>query len=187
MGEHVPLYASAYAGFGVREQVRQLTYGEDVGQSGWATADELERFAEWLELGPEARLLDVGCGSGGPALHLARIAGASVVGIDRVEEGIATATRLAGERGLAGRARFVQTDAAGPLPFADGSFDAVLSIDAMCHLPNRLEILREWHRVSISHDMARALAHTSPYVRVLAGGSGKPASRTSTSSSLRRG
>lgn len=148
MGEHVPLYASAYAGFGVREQVRQLTYGEDVGQSGWATADELERFAEWLELGPEARLLDVGCGSGGPALHLARIAGASVVGIDRVEEGIATATRLAGERGLAGRARFVQTDAAGPLPFADGSFDAVLSIDAMCHLPNRLEILREWHRVS---------------------------------------
>lgn len=148
MGEHVPLYASAYAGFGVREQVRQLTYGEDVGQSGWATADELERFAEWLELGPEARLLDVGCGSGGPALHLARIAGASVVGIDRVEEGIATATRLAGERGLAGRARFVQTDAAGALPFADGSFDAVLSIDAMCHLPNRLEILREWHRVS---------------------------------------
>jgi len=146
--EHVPLYSSAYGGFGAREQVRQLTYGDDVGQSGWATADELERFAEWLELGPEARLLDVGCGSGGPALRLAERTGASVVGIDRVEEGIANATRLAEERGLAGRARFVQTDAGGTLPFDDGSFDAVLSIDAMCHLPNRLEILREWHRVT---------------------------------------
>lgn len=148
MSEHVPLYPSAYAGFGVRDEVRQLTYGEDVGQSGWATADELGRFAEWLKLGPEARLLDVGCGSGGPALHLAQRTGASVVGIDRVEEGIETATRLADERGLAERARFVQTDAAGSLPFADESFDAVLSIDAMCHLPNRLEILREWHRVT---------------------------------------
>lgn len=146
--EHVPLYSSAYAGYGVREQVRQLTYGDDAGQSGWATADELDRFAELLRLGPESRLLDVGCGSGGPALRLAERTGASVVGIDRVEEGIANATRLAEERGLDDRARFVHTDAGGPLPFGEGSFDAVLSIDAMCHLPNRLGILREWHRIT---------------------------------------
>ena len=96
MGEHVPLYASAYAGFANREQIRQLTYGADLGQSGWVTADELERFAEWLELRAESRLLDVGCGSGGPALRLAELTGAEVVGIDLLEEGIATATRLAG-------------------------------------------------------------------------------------------
>jgi hypothetical protein len=60
---NVPLYASAYAGYGVREQVRQLTYGDDVGQSGWVTADELEHFAERLELDSDSRLLDVGCGS----------------------------------------------------------------------------------------------------------------------------
>ncbi|HEU5214965.1 MAG TPA: methyltransferase domain-containing protein [Gaiellaceae bacterium] len=148
MDEHVPLYASAYAGYGVREQVRQLTYGDDVGQSGWVTADELERFAERLELDAGSRLLDVGCGSGGPALRLAELTGARVVGIDLLEEGIATATRLAAERRLADKARFVRVDAGASLPFGDGSFDAVISIDVMCHLPSRLDILREWHRVT---------------------------------------
>lgn len=148
MDEHVPLYASAYAGYGIRDQVRQVTYGDDLGQSGWITADELELFAQWLELGADSRLLDVGCGSGGPALRLAGITGTNVVGVDVLEEGIATATRLAEERGLADRARFVQLDASDRLPFDEGSFDAVVSIDVMCHLPNRLDILREWHRVT---------------------------------------
>src|SRR4051812_18213276 len=125
-----------------------MTYGEDLGQSGWLTADELERFARWLELGPESRLLDVGCGSGGPALRLAEMTGADVVGVDVLEEGVATATRLADERGLADRVRFARVDAGGRLPFADESFDAVISIDVMCHLPNRLGLLREWHRIT---------------------------------------
>jgi cyclopropane fatty-acyl-phospholipid synthase-like methyltransferase len=148
VSEDVPLYASAYAGFGVRDQVREATYGDDIGQSGWVTADELDRFAEWLGLDPGSRLLDVGCGSGGPALRLAERSGTSVVGIDRLDEGITTATRLAQERGLSERADFVQADAASRLPFADQSFGAVISIDVMCHLPERLEILREWHRVT---------------------------------------
>jgi ubiquinone/menaquinone biosynthesis C-methylase UbiE len=148
VSEDIPLYASAYAGFGVRDQVRQATYGDDIGQSGWLTSDELERFAEWLGLNRASRLLDIGCGSGGPALRLTEISGASVVGVDRLDEGITTATRLAQERGLSDRAEFVQTDAGGNLPFADERFGAVISIDVMCHLPNRLGALREWHRVT---------------------------------------
>jgi cyclopropane fatty-acyl-phospholipid synthase-like methyltransferase len=148
VGEHVRLYASAYAGFSAREQVRRLTYGDDLGQSGWLTVEELERFAEWLHLQAGSRLLDVGCGSGGPALHLAETVGASVLGVDVLEEGIATATQQAQERGLDDRASFVRIDVRGRLPFEDASFDAVLSIDAMCHLPKRLDILLEWHRVT---------------------------------------
>jgi cyclopropane fatty-acyl-phospholipid synthase-like methyltransferase len=148
VGEDVPLYASAYAGFTVREQVRRATYGDDLGQSGWLTADELEHFAEWLGLGAESRLLDVGCGSGGPALRLAEKKGTNVVGIDLLEEGITTATRLAQERGLDDRACFTRVDAGGRLPFDDQSFDAVISIDVMCHLPKRADIFREWHRVT---------------------------------------
>jgi len=61
-------YSAQYGQFaaGVHEQVRRAAFGEDVGQNSWLTVDELERFAGWLELGPSSRLLDVGCGSGGP-------------------------------------------------------------------------------------------------------------------------
>jgi cyclopropane fatty-acyl-phospholipid synthase-like methyltransferase len=155
VGEHLPLYATAYGGFSAREQVRRLTYGEDLGQSGWLTSDELERFAEWLRLDAGSRLLDVGCGSGGPTLRLAETTGARVLGVDLLEESIVTAVRLAQERSLEGRASFVRVDAGGRLPFEAASFDAVLSIDAMCHLPDRLHILRDWHRV------------TSPGARIL--------------------
>lgn len=105
MGKEVPLYASAYAGLRVRERLRRQTYGDDLGQSGWMTVDELERFSEWLDLNPGSRLLDVGCGSGGPALRLLETTGASVV-VDILEEGIAAATDLARARGLDDRASF---------------------------------------------------------------------------------
>jgi ubiquinone/menaquinone biosynthesis C-methylase UbiE len=148
MGNEVPLYASAYAGLDVRERVRRETYGEDLGQSSWMTVDELERFGEWLELHSGSRLLDVGCGSGRPALHLAETTGATVVGVDVLEEGIAAGTAQAQARGLREKAMFVKADAGERLPFEDETFDAVLSIDAMCHLPNRLSVLEEWRRVT---------------------------------------
>ena len=147
MGDEVPLYASAYAGLDVRERVRRETYGEDLGQSSWMTVDELERFGEWLELHAGSRLLDVGCGSG-PVLHLAETTRATVVGVDVLQEGIAAATAQAQERGLTETTTFVRADAGERLPFDDESFDAVLSIDAMCHLPNRLGVLEEWRRVT---------------------------------------
>jgi len=146
--EHVGLYTSAYAGFDAREQVRRRTYGDDLGQSGWLTSDELARFADWLDLHPGSHLLDIGCGAGGPTLRLAEARSVSVVGIDILAEGIATATELAQERGLGERATFLRVDAGGQLPFEEGSFDAALSVDAMCHLPDRLHILRELHRVT---------------------------------------
>ena len=45
------------------------------------------------------------------------------------------------------RVSFEQMDANEKLPFADGSFDAVFSNDAMCHIPDRKCTLKEWCRV----------------------------------------
>ena len=92
-------------------------------------------------------VLDVGCGSGGPALHLARLTGARVTGIDINADGIATASRQAAERGLADRATFRVVDVERPLPFEDDTFDAIISMDAMCHMPLRAHVLAEWRRV----------------------------------------
>jgi len=127
--------------------VRAETYGQDIGQNSWTTVDEAERFVEWLHLGPEKRALEVASGSGGPACFLAERTGCRVSGIDANEHGVATATRHALERGLSGRVEFRLADANAPLPFADGTFDALSCVDSLNHLPDRLGVLREWARV----------------------------------------
>jgi SAM-dependent methyltransferase len=131
----------------VVRQVRRAAFGEDIGQFGWTTADEMRRFARTLELGPTRQVLDVACGSGGPALFLAHSTGCRVTGVDITTSGIQTATGMAAALHLSGQALFQQADAAAPLPFADSTFDAILCIDAMNHFLDRVNLLREWHRV----------------------------------------
>jgi len=149
MSEPVDQYNTTYTQFGsaVSEKMRQEVYGEDIGQNSWLTADEYRTYAAWLELSGDSLLLEIGCGSGGPALFLARTTGAHVIGVDINEHGVAQANRQAQEENLAERARFEQIDAGKPLPFADESFDAVICIDAINHLPDRLATLREWRRM----------------------------------------
>jgi SAM-dependent methyltransferase len=118
-----------------------------MGQNSWLTVDELERFVSLLNLDASSRLLDIGCGSGGPALRVCRTNGCEVVGVDIHEEAIATAEKIAAEGGLRGRARFKRADAGTPLPFDGESFDAVLSIDTVCHLRDRPAVFADWARL----------------------------------------
>jgi SAM-dependent methyltransferase len=145
----VDLYGASYGGFAsdVYGQVRREAWGEEIGQNSWLTRDELEHFISQLELGDSSRVLEIGCGSGGPALHLARLTGCEIVGIDLHEDGVANASRMAREAGLAARARFVRADASETLPFESESFGALLCIDAVNHLGNRPRVLRDWARL----------------------------------------
>ena len=145
----VDLYGHVYADFesAAETAVRQETYGEDIGQSSWLTAPEWLDFADLLGIGAESEILEVGSGSGGPAVYLAEKRGCRVTGVDINEHGVRNATALATARGLADRARFEVVDASRPLPFPECRFDAVVSNDAMCHIRDRLAALRDWHRV----------------------------------------
>ncbi|MES3035382.1 MAG: class I SAM-dependent methyltransferase [Gemmatimonadota bacterium] len=127
--------------------VRRETYGEDIGQSSWTTAAEWLHFADLLQLGEGNAVLEVGSGSGGPAVYLAEMRHCHVTGVDINQHGIRNARSLAAARQLAHRLRFETVDASQPLPFADASFDAVISNDAMCHIRDRLSVLRDWKRV----------------------------------------
>jgi len=128
-------------------EIRREAFGEDIGQSSWITADEQDRFLGLLELSPGKRLLDVACGSGGPALRIATKTGCSVVGIDMHEDAVSTANSLAAHDGLSDRAEFRVANAAEPLPFPDAFFDAITCIDAINHLPDRPRVLSDWARL----------------------------------------
>jgi SAM-dependent methyltransferase len=149
MQNKIDLYNTAYDNFAeeVERQVRAETYGEDLGQTGWMTAEEFRRFLSFLELKPGARLLEVGFGAGGCSLYAAEFAGFQVTGIDINENGVRNARELADIKGLVDKVRFERIDASHPLPFTDSSFDAVFSNDAICHLDGRAAVLKEWHRV----------------------------------------
>jgi SAM-dependent methyltransferase len=149
MTDRVDLYDNVYADFGSRAEaaVRQRAFGEDIGQSSWLTAAEWLRFADQVHAREGAHVLEVGSGSGGPAVYLAAARGCRVTGIDVNEHGVRNAEHLAARRSLADRVTFQVADASKPLPFPSTIFDAVLSNDAMCHIPNRVEVLVEWHRV----------------------------------------
>lgn len=90
------------------------------------------------------RVLDAGCGGGGMPLSFAEEAEA-VVGIDLVDRFREAGSRLAAERGLRNLA-FVQADGLA-LPFASGSFDAVLSHAVIEHVADAAGYLRECARV----------------------------------------
>ncbi|MGA7730429.1 MAG: methyltransferase domain-containing protein [Chloroflexia bacterium] len=143
------VFYSAYVNFEqeVLAQVRKETYGEDIGQFSWLIADEFRRFFSRLDLDANSDVLDVACGSGGPAIFMAQATGCHVTGIDVNEGGINTGNQLAEARGIRDRVQFKHADAGKPLPFADASFDAIVCIDAINHLYNRLEVLGEWYRV----------------------------------------
>lgn len=149
MSQKVDLYDSAYGNFEteVLERVRKKTYGEDFGQSSWTTTDEYRGWAEWLELGEGSHLLEVGSGSGGPAIFMSKLTGCRITGIDINENGVANGREEAVKQDVGERVTFQKVDADSRLPFADRSFDAVMSVDAANHFPHRQEVLKEWFRV----------------------------------------
>jgi SAM-dependent methyltransferase len=146
--EAVSYYGAYYRNFAedAYAEIRRAEFGEDLGQNNWQTLAELERFASQLELSPAVRLLDVACGAGGLAVHLAQVTGCEVTGVDLEEDGLVNGRRLAREAGVEERVRFVRADASQALPLHDGSFDAVLCIDALNHLPGRQAVFADWAR-----------------------------------------
>ena len=149
MPDTVDLYDNVYGDYAspAEAAVRAHAFGEDIGQSSWITAADWLGYADRLGVNADSHVLEVGSGSGGPAVYLAAARGCRITGVDINANGTANARRLAEARGLADRVAFETIDAGRPLPFHAVSFDAVVSNDAMCHITSRLDVLREWHRV----------------------------------------
>jgi SAM-dependent methyltransferase len=99
-------------------------------------------LAGW-NIAPGERLLDVGCGAGQTAIPAAH-AGLRVTGIDIAENLIRHARRRAATEGV--EARFDEGDAE-QLPYADGSFDVVVSLIGAMFAPRPEKVAGELARV----------------------------------------
>ncbi|TNY19391.1 S-adenosyl-L-methionine-dependent methyltransferase [Rhodotorula diobovata] len=83
------------------------------------------------------RVLDVGCGVGGPAREIAQFTDANVVGLNNNEFQVLRARKYTAKAGLSEQVQFVKGDfMALAEQFGENSFDAVYAIEATCHAPS---------------------------------------------------
>ncbi|KAH8890469.1 hypothetical protein GQ53DRAFT_721710 [Thozetella sp. PMI_491] len=92
------------------------------------------------------RVLDAGCGVGGPARQIAKFTGCHVTGITINEYQVERATRYAKMEGLSDQLSFVLGDFMN-IPFEDNTFDAVYAIEATVHAPELRDVYAELLRV----------------------------------------
>ncbi|MGW1379624.1 SAM-dependent methyltransferase [Streptomyces sp. NPDC002446] len=97
-------------------------------------------------LGPHATVLDLGSGYGGSARALAERFGCRVVALDLSEEHNRRHRAANARRGLDGLIEVV-TGTLGDLPYEAERFDAVWSLEVLCHVEDREGALREAVRV----------------------------------------
>lgn len=117
------------------------------GESLSASIARLEhRVASRLALQAGMRVLDAGCGIGGPMRSIARSHGASIEGATINAYQVERARALNAQHKLDGRCSVVLADFT-QLPHADASFDAAYSFEAICHAEQRERVLRELARV----------------------------------------
>ena len=114
-----------------------------MGALGPGMSGERRAALDMLELSPDDRVLDVGCGPGNFTREFARAArDGLVVGIDASKTMLAQAVRQATSDDVA----YLRGDACA-LPFRDGSFDAVCCFAALYLIEQPMRALDEIARV----------------------------------------
>jgi SAM-dependent methyltransferase len=144
-------YDESYRDFDspLSQQLRREAYGKDIGQHSWVTAEELEQDLPKLELSRASRFLDLGCGPCGPLAFVIGLVRCHGSGIDVSAKAIAAGRARAVSLELDAFIALQQADLNEPIPFASGWFDAVMSLDVILHLRDRLAVFQEVARVLI--------------------------------------
>ncbi|KAF7559942.1 hypothetical protein G7046_g4210 [Stylonectria norvegica] len=121
----------------------RFAYGETFHR---AIARHEHYLAHQINIKADMKVLDVGCGVGGPAREIVKFSGAHVTGININEYQISRSKIYAEREGLSNKLDFVQGDFMN-LPFPDASFDAVYAIEATVHAPSLQGVYSEIFRV----------------------------------------
>lgn len=99
-----------------------------------------------LGLKPGMRVLDAGCGVGGPARAIARFSGAKIEGVTICQYQIERAIYHTETQSMEKLCSFFQGDFLN-VDRPDEYYDAIYSIEATCHAPTRDEVFGEMYRL----------------------------------------
>jgi ubiquinone/menaquinone biosynthesis C-methylase UbiE len=102
--------------------------------------------AEYTALGEGQRVLDIGCGLGGPGRYLADRFGCAVTGLDVLPTRVQAAATLTQMVGLGDRITYCQSDAT-RLPFPAQQFAQAWLLDVSIHIANKAALFGELARV----------------------------------------
>lgn len=106
--------------------------------------DQIIPMLDAVALGPDDRVLDVGCGTGFLLLEAAKRA-SQAVGVDVTSAMLTACKKRVEEAGLANVT--LREGNAEALPFCDERFDVVLTRLTLHHMANPQRVLSEMHRV----------------------------------------
>jgi len=123
--------------------VFRLTPGETL--SNAVTRHE-HYLALWMRVQKDQKILDVGCGNGGPTREIARFLDVNVVGIDLEEHLIRHAKSFTATAKLEDRVSFLTADFL-DMKFEDASFDGAYAIEATAYAPDLQAVYAEIFRV----------------------------------------
>ena len=113
---------------------------------GYITRTELRQMAAALQVGPVHKIVDLGCGRGGPGLWIASTTGAALVGIDFSEVALRDACARSREIGIADRVSYnlASFDATG---LDAASLDGAFSVDVIWAIPDKFAGFAEAARI----------------------------------------
>ncbi|KAJ1325425.1 sterol 24-C-methyltransferase [Microdochium nivale] len=118
-----------------------------IGETFYQAMTRHEHYlAHQIGIKENMRVLDVGCGVGGPAREIAKFTGAHVTGLNNNDYQIERATFYAAKEQLSKQLTFVKGDFM-QMDFPDNSFDAVYAIEATVHAPKLVGVYSEIYRV----------------------------------------
>jgi SAM-dependent methyltransferase len=142
-------YEALYRDFDLplTRQLRREAYGEDIGQHSWVVAEELRRDVRALRLTAPSRLLDLGCGPGGPLTFVLAAVRCAGTGLEVSTAALGVARARAASLDVESLISLQQADLNEPLPFARHSFDAAMSLDVVLHLRDRSTLFCEVAKV----------------------------------------
>ena len=126
--------------------------GPDAGQFDRDLLDRavvrmIEEVVAPARIGAGDLVVDVACGVGGTALHLAGTLGCRLIGLNISKRQIEIARELAKKDGLEHLVEFRFSDCSEEIRLPDGSADAVVNIEAACHMADRGRFLKECARI----------------------------------------